>query len=247
MPKKFKTIVEYDGSNYHGWQFQPDQPTVQGELERALEKIFHIRIPVYGAGRTDAGVHASGQVAHLIASWKHPVGNFQKALNSILPEDICIKDLSEADADFHARHSAISKIYQYQILNQESRAPLKQRFSWRVSRSLSVSKLDEASHYLIGAHDFVSFGSPTSGTTSTVREIYQAGWEKGHEDHMLVFTICGSGFLRYMVRSLVGTLIQVGLGKITVRDFQGILASCDRSKSGLTAPPQGLCLVSVQY
>ena len=247
MPKKFKTIVEYDGSNYHGWQFQPDQPTVQGELERALEKIFHIRIPVYGAGRTDAGVHASGQVAHLIAAWKHPVGNFQKALNSILPDNICIKDLSEADADFHARHSAISKIYQYQILNQESRAPLKQRFSWHVSRSLSVSKLDEASHYLLGAHDFASFGSPTSGTTSTVREIYQAGWEKGHEDQMLVFTICGSGFLRYMVRSLVGTLIQVGLGKITVRDFQGILACCDRSKSGPTAPPQGLCLVSVQY
>ncbi len=247
MPTKFKTIVEYDGSTYHGWQFQPDQSTVQGELERALEKIFHTRIPVYGAGRTDAGVHASGQVAHLIAAWRHPVGNFQKALNSILPDNICIKDVSEADADFHARHSAISKIYQYQILNQESRSPLKQRFAWHVSRPLNVSKLHEASNCLIGVHDFSSFGAPTSGTTSTVREIYQAGWENRHKDQMLVFTICGSGFLRYMVRSLVGTLIQVGMGKIRVRDFQEILASCDRSKSGPTAPPQGLCLKFVQY
>jgi len=246
MPR-FKTVVEYDGTNYHGWQFQPNAATIQGEIEKALEKIFHIRIPVYGAGRTDAGVHACGQVAHIIAPWNHPTENLKRALNTILPEDICVKDVSEVDEDFHARHSAISKTYRYEILNQRFRSPLKRLYSWQVSYALDLTKLQVASHLLVGAHDFATFGAPTSGTLSTVREIFEATWGEQEECSTLTFTIRGSGFLRFMVRSLVGTLVKVGVGKITVRDFGAILESRDRSKSGPTAPPQGLSLISVEY
>lgn len=246
MPK-FKTVVEYDGTNYHGWQLQPNSPTIQGEIEKALEHIFHTRIVVYGAGRTDAGVHASGQVAHLIACWNHPTQNLKRALNALLPDDICITDISIAVDDFHARHSAVSKTYQYQIVNKDVRSPLRRLYNWEMSQPLDLSKLQEASDLLVGVHDFATFGTPTSGTPSTVREIFEAVWGKTDGDATLTFTIRGSGFLRFMVRGLVGTLVRVGSGRISVHDFGKILESSDRSKCGPTAPPQGLRLVSVQY
>ncbi|MCX5872477.1 MAG: tRNA pseudouridine(38-40) synthase TruA [Deltaproteobacteria bacterium] len=246
MPK-FKTVVEYDGTNYHGWQLQPNVSTIQGEIEKALEKIFHTRIVVYGAGRTDAGVHASGQVAHLIAPWNHSTENLKRAFNALLPEDISIRDVCLAPDDFHARHSAVSKTYQYQILNQDIRSPLRRLYNWEVSQPLDLSKLQEASDLLVGAHDFATFGTPTSGTPSTVREIFEAVWGKTDGGATLIFTIRGSGFLRFMVRGLVGTLVRVGSGKITVPDFGKILESRDRSKSGPAAPPQGLSLISVEY
>lgn len=246
MPR-FKTIVEYDGTNYHGWQYQPNVLTIQGEIEKALKKLFHVRIPVYGAGRTDAGVHAHGQVTHLIAPWKHPAQNLKNALNALLPTDICIKNISEIDDKFHARYSAISKTYQYQILNQKLRSPLKRLYSWQVSQELDLEKLQNAANLLVGVHDFSTFGSPTSGTSSTVREIFKTQWELKEEHSVLIFSICGSGFLRSMVRSLVGTLVNVGSGKMSVQDFGFILKSRDRSKAGPTAPAEGLSLISVDY
>jgi tRNA pseudouridine38-40 synthase len=246
MPK-FKTIVEYDGTNYHGWQFQPNAITIQGEIEKALEKIFYTRIPVYGAGRTDSGVHAHGQVAHLVVAWNHPPENLKRAVNTLLPEDICIKDVSEVEDDFHARHSAISKTYRYQIFNQWLRSPLKRLYSWQVKQPLDVDELQAASDLLFGVHDFATFGMPTSGTPSTTREIFEAKWHDGRGTPNMTFSIRGSGFLRFMVRSLVGTLVRVGSGKISVQDFGAILESRDRSKSGPTAPSQGLSLVSVDY
>ncbi|MGC8657508.1 MAG: tRNA pseudouridine synthase A, partial [Desulfomonilaceae bacterium] len=127
MPK-FKAIIEYDGTNYCGWQLQPNVPTVQGEIEQALEKIFLQRIPVYGAGRTDAGVHAQGQVIHLVPPWRHPAQNLLRALNSLLPPDVAIKEIGQVDDNFHARHSAVSKTYRYRILNREIRSPLKRLY-----------------------------------------------------------------------------------------------------------------------
>ncbi|MGO8881982.1 MAG: tRNA pseudouridine(38-40) synthase TruA [Desulfomonilaceae bacterium] len=244
---RFKTVVEYDGTNYHGWQFQPNAVTIQGEIEKALEKLFHTRIPVYGAGRTDSGVHAHGQVMHIVVSWNHPSENLKRALNTLLPDDICIKDVSEVRDDFHARHSAISKTYRYQIFNHRLRSPLKRLYSWQVSQKLNLDELQAASNILLGVHDFATFGTATSGTPSTTREIFEAKWHDGKGSPNLTFTISGSGFLRFMVRSLVGTLVRVGSCKISVQDFGAILESRDRSKSGPAAPSQGLSLVSVEY
>ncbi len=246
MPR-FKTIVEYDGTNYHGWQLQPTACTVQGEIEKALEKIFHTRIPVYGAGRTDAGVHAQGQVTHLVAPWRHPAQNLLKALNSLLPSDICVKKVLQVGDNFDARHSAISKTYQYCIFNHAIRSPLERLYSLQIGFPLNLDSLKEASLLLVGTHDFAAFGTPTSGTPSTVREIFEARWQETGEISTVKFTIRGSGFLRFMVRSIVGTLIRVGSGKITVQDFNDIIESCDRSRSGPTAPPHGLSLISVEY
>ena len=158
MPK-LKAVVEYDGSNYHGWQLQPNATTVQGEIEIALSRIFRERIVVFGAGRTDAGVHAIGQVIHIEVPWKHSTDNLKKALNSLLPDDICILGVSTAQDDFHARHSAISKTYRYQILNQEIRSPLKRLYFWEIAYPLDLGKLQEASKLLVGINDFSSFSS----------------------------------------------------------------------------------------
>lgn len=244
---KFKAVVEYDGTAYHGWQLQKDLPTIQGQMEKALERILGTPTRVHGAGRTDAGVHAAGQVGHFIANWSHPPAELGRACNAMLPQDITVRSLEPAAEDFHARHSARSKTYVYRILNLPLRSPLLRLYSWHVSYPLDFSSMEEATAYLAGSHDFAAFGSPTDGTPSTVREVLHARWDRDQVDSLLEFTICGTGFLRYMVRSLVGTLALVGSKKIKPDEFQEILESRDRSKSGPTAPPQGLCLKSVQY
>lgn len=239
--------MEYDGTNYHGWQLQPLVATVQGEIEKALAYIFHQRIVVIGAGRTDRGVHARGQVFHMVVQWKHPPENLKKALNSVLPKDIAILDIEAVSDNFHARHLAFSKTYRYKILNQENRSPLKRLYFWEIPCPLDLAKLQDASGYLIGVHDFSSFGTPTSGNLSTVRRIFEAYWEREEDRNIISFTITGSGFLRFMVRSLVGTLVRVALGKITPTDFAEILESCDRSRAGPVAKPHGLSLDYVKY
>jgi tRNA pseudouridine38-40 synthase len=242
---KFRAILEYDGTAYHGWQLQPDVPTVQGAVEQALEKITSGPVRVHGAGRTDAGVHAKGQVAHFTSDWSRSVAELQRALNAVLPHDVAIRELTVAADDFHARHSAISKTYKYTILNQTLRSPLFRLYAWHIDQQLDITAMNLAAEHLIGSHDFSSFGALTDGTTSPVREILAADWE--HEAENLCFTIIGTGFLRYMVRSLVGTMVMVGRGKIRPSDFKNILESTDRSMSGPTAPPHGLCLMSVRY
>jgi tRNA pseudouridine38-40 synthase len=242
---KFRAILEYDGTAYHGWQLQPDAPTIQGAVEQGLLKITGGAVRVHGAGRTDAGVHAVGQVGHFTSAWPRSVQELHRALNAVLPRDVAVQELTIAAEDFHARHSAICKTYKYTILNQPIRRPLSGLYAWHINQLLDVNAMNLAAAHLIGSHDFSSFGGLTDGTTSPVRQILTAMWEKDSE--YLYFTICGTGFLRYMVRSLVGTMVLAGRGKITPSVFKNILESRDRSKSGPTAPPHGLCLMWVRY
>jgi len=244
---KFKAVVEYDGTAYHGWQLQKDLPTIQGQLEKALERILGTSIRVHGAGRTDAGVHAVGQVAHFIADWSHPSADLLRACNAVLPQDITVRSVEHAADDFHARHSALSKAYVYRILNVPLRSPLLRLYSWHVPYPLDSGLMQAATTHLVGSHNFAAFGAATDGTPSTVREVLHARWDIDQDDGLIQFTICATGFLRYMVRSLVGTLVFVGRKKIRPEEFFQILESRDRSKSGPTAPPHGLCLKSVEY
>jgi tRNA pseudouridine38-40 synthase len=243
---KYIAVVEYDGTAYHGWQLQKDLPTIQWALETALERVVGVHIRVHGAGRTDAGVHAIGQVAHFSAAWNHSPADLLRACNALLPPNVGIRALETAAEVFHARHSARSKTYVYSILNRHLRQPLHRLYSWHVPQKLDVSSMQEAAAHLVGTHDFAAFGQATDGTPSTVREILSADFHD-EQNGTLRFAIRGTGFLRYMVRSIVGTLVLVGKNKITSDEFKTILASCDRSRSGPTAPPHGLCLVSVDY
>jgi tRNA pseudouridine38-40 synthase len=243
---KYMAVVEYDGTAYHGWQLQKDLPTVQGELEITLKRIVGVPARVHGAGRTDAGVHAVGQVAHFSAPWNHSPTELLKACNALLPPDVSVRALQTAPEGFHARHSARSKTYVYSILNQPLREPRQRLYSWHVPQELDFSSMKLAATHLVGAHDFAAFGQATDGTPSTVRQVLSAVLNK-QENKFLRFAIRGTGFLRYMVRSIVGTLALVGKNKITPSEFNAILASCDRSRSGPTAPPHGLCLECVEY
>jgi len=244
---KYKAVVEYDGAMYHGWQLQPGLPTVQGQLEQALFQIYRQLVRVHGAGRTDAGVHAFGQVAHFEIDWAHTAEALQRGCNALLPPDVLIRSIATVRPDFHARHSAVAKVYMYRILNQSLRSCFWCHYAWHVREALDLTLMNEAAYHVQGVHDFAAFGSPTGGTESTVREVSQAVWEMDDASGLLRFTIRGSGFLRYMVRSLVGTLVMVGHKKLSFKDFLSVLESCDRSKSGPTAPPHGLYLVKVEY
>jgi tRNA pseudouridine38-40 synthase len=246
MPK-YKAVVEYDGTAYHGWQLQADLPTIQGALELALERILGEPIRIHGSGRTDAGVHALGQVAHFVAEWGHGAEDLRRACNAVLPPDIAILSLEQSADDFHARHSAHAKTYRYHIRNVVGRSPLQRLYAWHVPYPLDLSLMQAAADALVGSHDFAAFGLPTDGTSSTVREILFARWERTPSDGTLAFSICGTGFLRYMVRSIVGTMVRVGSNKMTPEAFSAVLASRDRAAAGPTAPPHGLFLVSVEY
>ena len=239
--------MEYDGTAYHGWQLQKGPPTIQGAMERVLAAILKAPTRVHGAGRTDSGVHATGQVAHFEARWRHSTDALQRACNALLPPDIAVRSIQPVTDDFHARHSARTKTYVYQILSHPVPSPLKRLYWWHIPERLDVLKMAEAAEVLRGSHDFSAFGSPTDGTPSTVREILAAEWEAKLHDGTLAFTIQGTGFLRYMVRSLVGTLVMVGRGKMLPEQLHRVLKSRNRALAGPTAPAYGLCLVSVEY
>ncbi|MBI5569180.1 MAG: tRNA pseudouridine(38-40) synthase TruA [Desulfomonile tiedjei] len=243
---KLRAVVEYDGTDYHGWQLQKVLPTIQGELESALGRILRTPTRVYGAGRTDAGVHAQGQVAHFLADWPRSSEELQRGCNALLPASIALRALDRAPEDFHARHSARNKAYTYQILNRVLRSPFHRRYAWHLPDPLDLGRMQEAAAFLEGTHDFATFGAPTDGTPSTVREVLEARWEAGNEG-MLRFSIRATGFLRYMVRAIVGTLVQVGRRKIAPEELRFALESRQRSRSGPTAPPLGLFLMSVHY
>jgi tRNA pseudouridine38-40 synthase len=244
---RFRVVLEYDGTLYHGWQFQKGLATVQGKVEETLERILGAPVRVYGSGRTDAGVHAEGQVAHFTADWAHGPDDLHRACNALLPPDISVSALAPVADDFHARHSATAKTYRYCILNRPFRSALLHSRTWHVPFELDLSMMSEAARLLVGTHDFAAFGSATDGTGSTVRRIPEARWVRDNAREMLFFSVRGTGFLRYMVRCLVGTMVPVGRGKITPEDFRQILESRDRGRSGPSAPPQGLCLESVEY
>lgn len=242
--RHFRAVIEYDGTDFYGFQIQSDQRTVQGALEEALSNVTGQRARVVGAGRTDAGVHARGQVIAFRACWRHSVAELQRAMNAVLPRDVALLSLKIAVEGFHPRYAATSRWYRYTVLNQMLRSPLSRRWVFHVRAPLDVTLMNQAAASLIGEHDFATFGRPPQGE-NTVRRVIRADWWS--EEPFLYFDIEANAFLQRMVRSLVGTLLQVGAGECSPEEFRQRLAGCDRSLAGPTAPPQGLCLVAVNY
>ena len=245
MERKIKLLIEFDGSSYHGWQFQDNGLTVQEVLEKCIYQVVKKKTTVHGSSRTDAGVHAEGIVAHFTTVSKMTEVEFLKAFNSLLPHDIVIKEVSVVPMDFDARNSAGKKIYRYTILNRHYSSALLYRRCLFVPFPLNISAMRRAKNYLVGKHDFTSFRAANCGAKSPVREICKIDLIKKGDFVYLIFE--GGGFLKHMVRNIVGTLIQVGKEKIKAPDVKRILDSRDRRQAGPTAQPQGLCLVKVEY
>ncbi len=245
--RNIKVILEYDGTDFYGFQYQPGVPTIQGELEKVLSKILKERVTVYGSGRTDAGVHALGQVINFRSQAKIPIDRVCIAMNSLLPPSIAAISACEVKEDFHARYSARSRLYRYVILNRSVRSAIQGRFCWHVPEPLDVCAMSQAAECLVGVHDFTAFATADRDErdSSSVRNVMQASVE--HQGEHVVFNIRANAFLRSMVRSIVGTLVEIGLGKRRASEMCEILESCDRRLAGKTAPPQGLFLVEVEY
>jgi tRNA pseudouridine38-40 synthase len=239
-----RATVAYDGTDFLGFQWQSQGRTVQGVLERALAQVTQTATRVAASGRTDTGVHARGQVIAFRTTWRHTLPDLQRALNAVLPADVAVSDLAPAAPGWHPRFSARRRYYRYTVLNQELRAPLERRYALLVTRPLNLAALQAAAEPLLGEHDFASFGRPTQGD-STVRYIFSARWLQ--EGPCFTFAVVGNAFLRGMVRSLVGSLLQVGLGDWPVEQMQTILASRDRAQAAPPAPACGLCLMRVDY
>ncbi len=246
MEKNFKITIEYDGTNYHGWQRQKKDKTIQEEIEKALFRITGQKITLTGSGRTDSGVHALSQVANFKLKTDLTANIFLKALNSILKDDIIIKKCEEVSLSFHARFDAKNKTYHYFILNGKLPRAIGRMYHWHICHPLDINNMNLAASYLVGEHDFAAFEGAGSPRAHTVRRIFMAEFVKGN-DGMIIFKIQASGFLRFMVRNIVGTLKDVGSEKITPDKFKEILLSKNRKNAGPTAPPQGLFLVHVCY
>lgn len=245
-PKTFKIIVEYDGTEFHGWQRQKTDPTIQGAIEAALKTITGQSITVAGSGRTDAGVHALGQVASFSCNTRLSQGDLASGLNALLPDSIVVLHCCQTDDSFHARFSAKAKTYHYRIVNRRLPPAIGRQYAWHVARRLDRQSMRAALRQLVGRHDFSAFEAAGSPRAHATRTVVRAEL-KETEPEELVVVIEADGFLRHMVRNIVGTLVSVGLGRIQPEEIQTILMSKDRSRAGATAPPQGLFLVSVTY
>lgn len=244
--RNLKLIIEYDGTNYLGWQIQRQGPTIQGLIEEKLRFITNEEIHLIGSGRTDAGVHAIAQVANFKTNTSIDTNSLKRALNSLLPNDILIKKVEEAEDDFHARKHSKSKVYEYRILNKENPSVFLRQYSWHIPQRLNLVEMMRATEMLIGEHDFSSFRSSGSFTKTSVRRIIRAEWKRS-QSGILRFEIEANGFLRQMVRAIVGTLVEVGRGRIDAQGFREILESKNRQKAGSTAPAHGLFLKEVKY
>jgi len=238
--------VEYDGTSYHGFQLQLALPTIQGEIEKALWELTGKRIRVMAASRTDAGVHAKGQVVSFRTKSSLPPQTFVNGLNHYLSRDIAIKAAYRVNDSFNVRRDAISREYNYYILNSLTRSPIRKDISYRVGGHLDMRAMNQACQALIGEHDFVSFASSMEvGIKSTVRRVYQAEMKKDEE--MTVFNMVASSFLTHQVRNTVGTIIRVGLGKMRVGEFCSIIEARKSGLAGPAVPACGLCLMQVNY
>lgn len=241
-----KAILEYDGTEYCGFQKQPSVRTVQGELERALAELFREKAAkVIGAGRTDAGVHATGQVVNFAAPERFPTDRVCPALNGLLPASIRVKSAEEVPETFHARYSAKARTYVYVVLNRAAPSALLGRYTWHVTQPLDLQAMEAAAAELVGTRDFASFGVPERAGASTVRRILD--FRTGRRKDAVFFTIRANSFLRGMVRAMVGVLVEVGQGKHRPAEIAEILSARDRRAAGVSAPPQGLCLTRVEY
>ena len=243
--RRIRLRVAYDGTAYCGWQVQPEVPTIEGELNQAISRLTKEEIIVIGASRTDAGVHAKGNVAVFDTESTIPADRFAYALNPLLPEDIVVVASDEVEADWHPRHCDTEKTYEYKILNSKFPDPMRRRDTYHVSFDLDLEKMREAAGYLKGEHDFKSFCSAGAQVQTTVRTIYAVNVTK--EDDMVHIRITGNGFLYNMVRIIAGTLMQVGTGLMEPEQVKEILEARDRSKAGPTAVAKGLTLVEIRY
>lgn len=243
--RKVKLVVQYDGTDYAGFQFQPDVATVQDELERALSKVLQHEVHLIAAGRTDAGVHATGQV--IVVETENPIPAWQlvKAANDALPAAVGVVEAEDAAPGFHPRYDAVAKLYCYRILNRPVGSPFICRYAWHVTRPLDDEVMNAGAACLLGKHDFSAFEAAGNSTRNKVRCLERLDCDRVGE--ILEIRALADGFLYMMVRNIVGTLVEVGQGRRTPEGVEETLRSRDRSLAGPTAPPQGLCLVRVDY
>ena len=248
----FKLTIAYDGTDFHGWQIQTGKPTIQGEIVKVLRRLTQENIVLHGAGRTDAGVHALGQIGSFRTQAALSAEEFQRALNALLPHSIRIVAAEEVGPEFNARWSARGKIYRYRLYRGKVVPPMLWRYVLHYPFPLDEEAMRNAAARFAGTHDFASFAASTGSEDddkerSTEREIFSAQLVRTPDNEELVFTVCGRSFLRYMVRKMVGTLLDVGRGKLKPEDIDRLYELRDRSKSGPTVPPQGLVMVEVQH
>ena len=243
--RKVKLTLEYDGTRFGGWQIQKNNLTVQGKLEEALERVLGEKVRVHGAGRTDAGVHARGQVAHFETKNPLPLKNIQEGSNRYLPPEIVIRRIETAPPDFHARYSARGKVYRYLIHRRKIPSPFRLNRAYHYPYSLDLKEMRRAAHFLTGRHDFSAFAASGGSVRDTTRHL--SSLKINDQGELLTLEFRGDGFLYKMVRNIVGTLLEVGSGKIKTEDIPGIIVARDRRRAGPTAPPEGLYLVRVIY
>ena len=243
--RNIRLTIEYDGKNFNGWQKQPNKLNIQGNLEKVISDLTKEEIEIIGSGRTDAGVHALGQVANFKTNSNIPIEKFAIAINSRIKQSIRIKKAEEVDERFHSRYNCKRKTYRYIINTSETGSAIYRNLEYNIKMQLDVKKMQEAVKFFIGEHDFSAFKSSGTSSKSSVRTIYNAKVEQDGE--RIIIELTGNGFLYNMVRIISGTLVEVGLNKIKPEDITKIIESKNRQNAGKTLPPCGLYLVSVEY
>jgi tRNA pseudouridine38-40 synthase len=244
--RNIRLILEYDGSRYHGWQRQKGEPTIQGIIEDRLQMMVQEPVTLIALGRTDAGVHALHQVCNFITRSEVDPESIKRGLNSLLPDDICIREAEYVPHDFHSRYSAKSKTYEYRILNQAQPNIFLRLYTWHIREGLDLEEMGKCVSLLRGKHDFSAFRSSGSGNINPVRDMIRAEL-KVHEKGTIHVVFEANGFLRHMVRNIVGTIVEVGQGRRDFDQFAEIFRSKDRRMAGIKAPPQGLFLTMARY
>jgi tRNA pseudouridine38-40 synthase len=243
--RNLKLTLAYDGTDFHGWQIQPQLRTVQGELQQALQKLFNHNVAVTGSGRTDAGVHAHGQVANVQTLRSMDTDAVLRGANGLLPEEIRVLSVEEVSPNFHSRRSARAKTYEYHLWRHAIVSPFQVRYVYPFRYPLDGSQMDEGTAHFIGTHDFTSFCAAATEIEDRTRTIFDASWDRS--ETTWVFRIRGSGFLQYMVRTIAGTLLEIGQGRLSADKMTAIFEARDRRLAGPSLPARGLHLISVEY
>jgi len=247
----FKLLIQYDGTDFHGWQVQENDRTIQGELERVIGMVADRDVSVVGSGRTDAGVHAEGQIANVHLVGKFTPDKLKHAINGNLWRDIRVMTVEKAEDEFHARFSAKRKTYVYRVVNAPVMSPFWRRFAHHEARPLDVARMNDAARLFLGEHDWTAFASSKSDGESRVRSVLdftvESRWNDMARGAMIEMRITANGFLRYMVRSIAGTMLEIGRGEKSAETIQTAIVTGDRTLAGQTAPAQGLTLLRVEY